>query len=82
MNNLIGTYLRLLRSYLIPQSNQVLLLALLLFVSIGFQLLSPQVIRYFIDTVEQGGAQSQLVIACVIFLSRRCPFRVSCIHRH
>lgn len=43
-------YWDLLVKYLRPQRWRVLSLALLLFGSIGFTLLNPQIVRYFIDT--------------------------------
>jgi ABC-type multidrug transport system fused ATPase/permease subunit len=58
----------LLRTYLGPQRRRAALLAVLLFCSIGLQLLNPQVIRYFIDTAEAGGAESLLLLAAVAFI--------------
>ncbi len=43
-------------------------MSLLLFVSIAFQLVSPQVIRYFIDTAESGGTQQKLLLAAAAFI--------------
>ena len=43
-------------------------LALLLFGGIGLQLLSPQVIRTFIDTVEAGGTRAALLAAAGLFV--------------
>jgi len=43
-------YWELLRKYLKPLRFKVLLLALLIFTTIGLQLVNPQIIRYFIDT--------------------------------
>ena len=68
MNIPIKQYLELLRSYLKPQGVRVLGLAVLLFSGIGLQLLSPQVIRYFIDTVQMNGAQQALVNAGLLFI--------------
>ena len=44
-------------------------LALLLIGGIGLQLLAPQVIRYFIDTVQTGGTQAALLAAAGLFIS-------------
>ncbi len=43
-------YWELLRKYLKPLRFKVLLLALLIFTTIGLQLVNPQITRYFIDT--------------------------------
>ncbi|MFN8444776.1 MAG: ABC transporter ATP-binding protein [Caldilineaceae bacterium] len=48
-------YWRFLLQYVRPLRGKVLLLALLIFASIGFQLLNPQIIRYFIDTALATG---------------------------
>ncbi|HLZ80980.1 MAG TPA: ABC transporter ATP-binding protein, partial [Ktedonobacteraceae bacterium] len=48
---------------------QVVLLAVLLFSSIGLQLINPQVIGYFIDTTQAGGPLRALLIAAVIFIA-------------
>ena len=64
----IRQYLAILHSYLEAQRGRVLVLALLLFAGVGLQLLSPQAIRYFIDTVQAGGAQQALVLAALLFL--------------
>ncbi len=45
-------YWNLLIDYLKPQWPRVLLLAVLLFSNIGLQLINPQILRYFIDTVS------------------------------
>ena len=46
-----GAYLT---SYLAPQRNRVLLLACLVFSDIGLQLITPQIIRLFLDTITAG----------------------------
>lgn len=48
-------YWRFLLQYVRPLRSKVLLLALLIFASIGLQLLNPQIIRYFIDTALAAG---------------------------
>ncbi|HEU5015436.1 MAG TPA: ABC transporter ATP-binding protein [Roseiflexaceae bacterium] len=58
----------LLGAYLRPQRGRVFMLAALLLSGIALQLLNPQVIRYFIDTTQQGGPQSSLTAAAVAFL--------------
>ncbi len=67
----LGDYRRLLGVYLRPQWPAVLLLAVLLVVSIGLQLVNPQIVRSFIDTAQGGarGAQSALLTAAVLFIA-------------
>ncbi len=59
----------LLRRYMRSQRLPLLLLAVLVFSSIGLQLLNPQVIRYFLDTAESGGSERALVLAAILFIS-------------
>lgn len=54
------TYYQLLERYLRPQGRRVALLATLIFGGIGLQLLSPQIVRAFIDIAQQGGALATL----------------------
>ncbi len=61
-------YLDMLITYLRPQWRSVAVLALLLFSSIGLQLVNPLVLRYFIDTAVAGGAIALLVRAALIFI--------------
>src|SRR5829696_2626704 len=58
----------LLTTYLGAQRRRAALLAVLLLSSIGLQLLNPQVIRYFIDTAQVGGADSVLLLAAAVFI--------------
>jgi len=46
----------------------VALLAVLLFSSIGLQLANPQVVRFFIDTTQEGGSERALVYASILFV--------------
>ncbi len=68
MNLPLRDYLDLLGRYLRPQRGWVMWLALLLIGGIGLQLLAPQVIRYFIDTVQTGGTQAALPAAAGLFV--------------
>ncbi|MGH2543963.1 MAG: ABC transporter transmembrane domain-containing protein, partial [Ardenticatenaceae bacterium] len=68
MNLQLNPYRGLLIYYLAPQRAQVLRLALLLFGSIGLQLLNPQLLRYFIDTSQAGGPIVALLWAGALFL--------------
>ena len=60
-------YVDLLARYLRPQAGLVTAVAALLFVGIGLQLLSPQIIRYFIDEALAGSPVSRLVGAAALF---------------
>jgi ATP-binding cassette, subfamily B, bacterial len=62
-------YRGLLGTYLKPQVARVALLAALLFGGIGLQLANPQIIRYFIDTTQNGGPQTALLVAAGLFLA-------------
>jgi ABC-type multidrug transport system fused ATPase/permease subunit len=62
-------YAALLAGYLKPQMLRVVLLAALLFGSIGLQLLNPQVLRFFIDTALAGGSLDTLMGAAAIFIA-------------
>jgi ATP-binding cassette, subfamily B, bacterial len=62
-------YRSLLGTYLKPQVARVALLAALLFGGIGLQLANPQIIRYFIDTTQNGGPQTALLVAAALFLA-------------
>src|SRR5258708_19172594 len=61
-------YWSLLVKYLKPQWIRVILLAVLLFASIGLKLINPQVISYFIDTSQAGGALQTLLVAASLFI--------------
>lgn len=67
-------YWALLAQYLRPLRVKVLLLALLIFSTIGLQLVNPQIVRYFIDTALDSPDTSadttrSLWIAASLFLS-------------
>ncbi|MDP9379803.1 MAG: ABC transporter ATP-binding protein/permease [Chloroflexota bacterium] len=64
----LRSYWVLLARYLRPQRLRVVLLAVVLFGSIGVQLVNPQIIGYFIDTAEQGGTQQALLLAATLFI--------------
>lgn len=67
-NHSIRPYYELLYRYLLPQRGTLIALAVLLFASIGMQLINPQIIRYFIDTAGAQGALQPLVIAAGMFI--------------
>ncbi len=58
----------LLKTYLRPQKGRVALLALLIFTNLGLQLLIPQIMRQFIDSVITGEVLQNLVRLGVYFL--------------
>jgi ATP-binding cassette subfamily B protein len=60
-------YRNLLVKYLKPQWPRVTWLAVLLFGSIGLQLVNPQIMRHFIDTAQAGGASATLLRAALLF---------------
>jgi ATP-binding cassette subfamily B protein/ATP-binding cassette subfamily C protein len=61
-------YTSLLAHYLKPQQGRVVGLAIALLSSIGFQILNPQILGYFIDTAVAGGSQQKLLIAAFLFM--------------
>jgi ABC-type multidrug transport system fused ATPase/permease subunit len=61
-------YSKLLGHYLRPQWRTTVLMAVLLLVSIGLQLVVPQILRFFIDTAEAGGSLESLSWAAFLFL--------------
>jgi ABC-type multidrug transport system fused ATPase/permease subunit len=61
-------YKHLLGTYLGPQKGPVALLGVLILVNLGLQLIIPQIMGDFIDSVTQGAAVTNLVRLGVIFL--------------
>lgn len=59
----------LLTTYLGPQRGRVFLLAVLVLLTIALQLINPQIIRYFLDTLESGGQLRQLLGAAALFMA-------------
>lgn len=60
-------YWQLFQRYLWPQKWRVLLLAVLVLTSLGLLLVNPQLIRYFIDSIEEQRSLDQLMGAAAIF---------------
>ena len=60
-------YVDLLARYLRPQAGLVTAVAVLLFTSIGLQLVNPQIIRFFIDEALAGSPVSRLIGAAALF---------------
>ena len=65
-------YRRLLATYLGPQWPRVALMAALLIAGVGLQLVGPQVVRGFIESVRAGAPQEALIRAALLFLA--CSF--------
>lgn len=61
----LKSYTDLLAAHLKPQMGRVVLLGILLFADIGLQLVNPQIIRHFIDTVKTGTLETLTHIALV-----------------
>jgi len=61
-------YTRLLGVYLTPLWGRIVILAVILFGSAGLKLLNPQIMRYYLDTAQSGGALQSLMFAAVVFL--------------
>ena len=59
---------KLLTTYLKPLRGSVILLAVLLFSTVGLQLLNPQLLRSFIDNAMAGASSSQLARIAAIFI--------------
>jgi ATP-binding cassette subfamily B protein len=63
------TNLGFLGKYLSPQRRRVMGLSGLILLSIGLQLINPQVIRYFLDTAGSGGPRRSLLLAAAAFIT-------------
>jgi ABC-type multidrug transport system fused ATPase/permease subunit len=68
MNVPLQDYWRLLADYLRPHRRRVWALAVLLFASIGLELINPQLMRTFIDAARGGGAATALTSIALLFL--------------
>jgi ABC-type multidrug transport system fused ATPase/permease subunit len=68
MQDSLRSYTRLLGKYLLPFRWRMVLLSALLLASIGLQLVSPQVVRRFIDLTQQQGALDMLLGAALVYL--------------
>ena len=61
-------YRELLSRYLKPQIKWVILMAAVLLIGIAIKLVNPQILRYFLDTAQAGGAARSLTMAAGLFL--------------
>jgi ABC-type multidrug transport system fused ATPase/permease subunit len=68
MSAAVQRHTALLRRYLQPESHDVLSLAVLLVLGIACQLLSPQVVRLFIDNAESSAGDPLLLRLAAAFL--------------
>ncbi len=59
----------MLKTYLRLQWLRVLLLAALLLLTIGLQLVNPQIIRYVLDTAQSGVVSRYLMVAAALFVA-------------
>jgi len=64
----VRRYLALLVTYLKPQWGRVILLAALLLANVGLQLLGPQIVRYFLDTLIARGAVNTLILCAALLV--------------
>jgi ATP-binding cassette subfamily B protein len=64
----IKEYILLLSKYLRPYKPKVIILMMLLVVSVGLQLINPQIVRYFIDAAKGGTAGKYLTGAALAFI--------------
>jgi len=62
------TYRDLLARYMGVQRGRAAWMAFLLLAGIALQLVNPQIIRFFIDTAQAGGALRSLTIAALVFI--------------
>ena len=62
-------YRELLSRYLKPQMMWVIFMAVVLLAGISLKLVNPQVLRYFLDTAQAGGAPRSLYVAAGLFLT-------------
>ncbi|MCB0132829.1 MAG: hypothetical protein KDD78_18325, partial [Caldilineaceae bacterium] len=69
MNLPYQQYGHFLMTYLRPQWRRVVLLGLLLSTTIGMQLITPQIVRRFIDTAAAGAAAVTLTRMGLLYLA-------------
>jgi ATP-binding cassette subfamily B protein len=69
MNLPFKAYWDLLSQHIRPQKGRFVLLAVMLFISIGLRILAPQIMRKFIDSALAGQALQTLTITALTFIS-------------
>ena len=67
-HNTMGQYASCWAAICSLRKGTLIVLTLLLFASIGLQLINPQIIRYFIDTAQSQGAMQPLITAAIMFI--------------
>src|SRR5690348_3934364 len=65
----VKRYVALLVTYLRPQWGRTLLMGVLLHVNVGLQLLGPQMVRFFIDTVIARGPSALLALYALLLVA-------------
>ncbi|MCE7860150.1 MAG: ABC transporter ATP-binding protein, partial [Chloroflexi bacterium CFX2] len=68
MNLSFKSYWNLLSDHIRPQRGRFILLAIMLFSSIGLRILAPQIMRLFIDDALAGEALSTLMWTAAAFI--------------
>ena len=69
MNISFKSYWNLLSDHIRPQKGRFILLATMLFGSIGLRIFAPQIMRRFIDSALAGEALSTLTWTAIAFIS-------------
>jgi len=64
----VNRYLALLVTYLKPQWGKTLVMGVLLLVNVGLQLLGPQIVRFFIDTILARGLSTTLALYALLLV--------------
>src|SRR6266478_2045857 len=64
----LTTYKALFVTYLGPQWGKATLMAVLLLIGIGLQLVNPQILRYFVDSFTSGGSHANPTLAGALFI--------------
>lgn len=68
MKNQLKSYSKFISKYLMPMKGLLLILMLLLALSVGAQLISPRIIRFFIDSAREKAPNSTLLKASFLFI--------------
>lgn len=64
----LRTYLHILARYLAHQKGRFAELTILVLLSIGLQIVNPQIMRFFIDAASAGRSLNELLVAAIGFL--------------
>ena len=71
----------MLLRYLAPQRRLVLLLGVLLLTDLGLQLVTPQIIRSFIDSIMEGNALGGLIVLALAFVGAALVQQVAAVYK-